>query len=57
MTYVLQRTSFGAEQICGFLDLCEDVPNPAHEWEVQFPSIPKPDVTIDIESMEVRSIA
>lgn len=47
--YVLKRVTIGPDEICSFVigDACGDVYNPYHEWEVEFPPVPKPDV-IDI---------
>lgn len=43
--YVLKRLTIGPDEICSFVigDACGDVYNPSHEWDVQFPPVPKPD--------------
>ncbi|XP_037036162.1 sphingomyelin phosphodiesterase isoform X3 [Bradysia coprophila] len=47
--YVLKRVTIGPDEICSFVigDACGDVYNPYHEWEVEFPPVPKPAV-VDI---------
>lgn len=47
--YVLKRVTIGPDEVCSFVigDACGDVYNPYHEWEVEFPPVPKPDV-VDI---------
>lgn len=44
--YVLKRVKLKPEEICSFIigDACGDVYNPYHEWEVDFPPVPKPEV-------------
>lgn len=44
--YVLKRITIGPDEICSFVigDACGDVYNPYHEWEVDFPPVPKPEV-------------
>ncbi|XP_077287371.1 sphingomyelin phosphodiesterase [Arctopsyche grandis] len=44
VVYVLKRISIGPDEICSFVigDACGDVYNPYHEWEVDFPPMPKP---------------
>ncbi|XP_049295450.1 sphingomyelin phosphodiesterase isoform X1 [Anopheles funestus] len=43
--YVLKRITIGPDEICSFIigDACGDIYNPYHEWEVEFPPVPKPD--------------
>ncbi|XP_021710800.1 sphingomyelin phosphodiesterase isoform X1 [Aedes aegypti] len=44
--YVLKRVTIGPDEICSFIigDACEDIYNPYHEWEVDFPPVPKPEI-------------
>lgn len=44
--YVLKRVTIGPEEICSFIigDACGDIYNPYHEWEVDFPPVPKPEI-------------
>jgi sphingomyelin phosphodiesterase len=44
--YVLKRINLGADEICSFIigDACGDIYNPYHEWEVDIPAVPKPEV-------------
>lgn len=43
--YVLERITLSPDEICSFVigDACDDVYNPYHEWEVEFPAVPKPE--------------
>ncbi|XP_050420367.1 sphingomyelin phosphodiesterase isoform X2 [Adelges cooleyi] len=44
VVYVLERITIGPEEICSFVigDVCGDVYNPTHDWDVVFPPVPKP---------------
>lgn len=41
----MERITLSPDEICSFVigDACDDVYNPYHEWEVDFPPVPKPD--------------
>lgn len=46
IVYVLKRITIGPEEICSFVigETCGDVYNPYHDWEVDFPPVPKPEL-------------
>ena len=47
--------SQGADEVCALClgEVCGDVKNPLHQWEVQFPEVPKP-VTREPDLPKVR---